>query len=317
VQSRGSDPLAYAAEQAWKHGIVVVAAAGNSGYQRGSSAVGLADPAYDPYVIAVGGYDTMGTASVQDDMLGAYSAATSGCGGCRNPDFVAPGSHLQGLDDPGSYIDQNHPEGAVGDRYFRGSGTSEAAAVTSGVVALILQKYPALTPDQVKAFIAGNGQQIPSASWKVQGGGEISLATLAQQAPQRYTQSFTNAKGLGLLELSRGTDHISMDGIALTGEQDIFGHLFDAAAMATAEAAASSWSGGTWNGSSWSGSSWSGSSWSGSSWSGSSWSGSSWSGSSWSDNSWLGSSWSGSSWSGSSWSGSSWSGGDWAGGGWG
>ena len=45
------DPLAYAAEQAWKHGIVVVAAAGNTGYRRSHSAPGLADPAYDPYVI--------------------------------------------------------------------------------------------------------------------------------------------------------------------------------------------------------------------------------------------------------------------------
>ena len=54
TQAYGVDPLAYAAEQAWKHGIVVVAAAGNTGYQRGNGAPGLADPAYDPYVIAAG-----------------------------------------------------------------------------------------------------------------------------------------------------------------------------------------------------------------------------------------------------------------------
>src|SRR5450759_4808833 len=46
------DPLAYAAEQACKHGILVVTAAGNSGYQKGRSAVGLADPAYDPNLLA-------------------------------------------------------------------------------------------------------------------------------------------------------------------------------------------------------------------------------------------------------------------------
>ena len=34
------DPLAYAVEQAWKAGIVVVAAAGNSGYEKGASAQG-------------------------------------------------------------------------------------------------------------------------------------------------------------------------------------------------------------------------------------------------------------------------------------
>ena len=86
-----------------------------------------------------------------------------------------------------------------------------------------------------------------------------------------------NSTGLGSLELARGQDHLTRDGVMLTGERDIFGKPWNAAAMAAAQAAGSSWSGGTWNGSSWSGSSWSGSSWSGSSWSGSSWSGSSWS----------------------------------------
>ena len=51
---------------------------------------------------------------------------------------------------PNSFVDVNHPEGYVDARYFRGSGTSEATAITSGAVALVLQKYPNLTPDQVK-----------------------------------------------------------------------------------------------------------------------------------------------------------------------
>src|SRR5205085_491219 len=69
TQASGTDPLAYAAEQAWKKGIVVVTAAGNAGYQKGSGAPCLADPAYDPYVIAVGGADSMGTATLQDDTV--------------------------------------------------------------------------------------------------------------------------------------------------------------------------------------------------------------------------------------------------------
>jgi serine protease AprX len=112
--------------------------------------------------------------------------------------------------------------------------------------------------------------------------------------------------GIGSLELSRGTDHLTDDGVILTGEQDIFGHAFDAAAMAVLEAACNSWSGGVWNGNSWSGNSWSGNSWSGNSWSGNSWSGNSWSGNSWSGNSWSGNSWSGNSWSGNSWSTGGW-----------
>ena len=138
TQPYTADPLAFAAEQAWKHGIVVVASAGNSGYQRGHGAPGLADPAYDPYVIAAGGYDTMGTASFHDDVIGSYSASSAGCGSCKNPDLVAPGSHLQGLRVPSSsHVDprpEPHP-GILDGTCMRGSGTSEATATTSGVIA--------------------------------------------------------------------------------------------------------------------------------------------------------------------------------------
>ena len=313
------DPLAFAAEQAWKAGIVVVTAAGNTGI--GS---GLADPAYDPMLISVGAADTMGTASMSDDQPAAFSATAHACRpwNCQPPTLLAPGTHMQGLRDPGSYIDQNNPGAALGDLYFRGSGTSEAAAYVTGAVALLLQKYPNLTPDQVKDMLVASTDRLRGYSRLWQGSGELDLDDLlSARVPSGHRWWDWDPRGRfssgsGSLELSRGTDHLSMNGVVLQGERDIFGHPFNSRAMAALEAADSSWSGGTWNGSIWTGSSWSGSSWSGSSWSGSSWSGSSWSGSSWSDLDWAGSSWSGSSWSGSSWSGSSWSGSSWSGSDW-
>jgi serine protease AprX len=318
AQAAGVDPLAYAVEQAWKHGIVVVGAAGNTGYQRGNGAPGLADPAYNRYVIGVGGSDSMGTQKTNDDRVGAYSASSAGCGSCKNPDFLAPGSHLQGLRVPNSFVDANHPGGMLSDRYFRGSGTSQAAAIASGAVALVLQKYPTMSPDLVKRFFSSNAVKLASFDSQAQGAGEIRLGAMLTKTPQwSYTgQNFAAATGTGSLERSRGSEHLTRDGVVLAGEKDVFGRDFDSAALASAQASGSSWSGGDWNGSSWSGSSWSGSSWSGSSWSGSSWSGSSWSGSSWSGSSWSGRSWSASSWSGSSWSGSAWSGQSWATAGW-
>jgi serine protease AprX len=325
------DPLAYAVEQAWKAGILVVGAAGNSGYQNGASAQGLADPAYDPEILAVGAADTMGTADSTDDQVGSYSATAASCSkSCRGPDVIAPGSHMQGLRVPGSYIDQNNPAGVLSDLYFRGSGTSEATAFVSGAAADLLQRYPELSPDQAKAMLITSCDKLRSYNWREQGCGELDLNKLlkAPVAPDLTAKQYLSrwgvkalSTGVGSLEASRGTDHLSNGGAVLQGEQDIFGKPFDSAAMAALEAAGHSWSGGTWNGSVWSGSSWSGSSWSGnvwggSSWSGSSWSSSSWSGSSWSGSSWSGSSWSGSSWSGSSWSGSSWSGSSWSGGSW-
>ena len=317
LQDPSTDPLAYAAEQAWKRGIVVVAAGGNYGFQTQRNAPALADPAYDSSLFAVGSIDTMGTAALSDDQVPSFSPWPKR-GATRGVDVVAPGVHLQGLRVPNSFIDVNHPEGYLDDRYFRGSGTSQSAAIVSGAAALVLQKYPNATPDQVKQLLMSSATYLSSQKSQAQGGGDLNLTAALTTPLQNATAAAFDDKGSGSLEQSRGSDHLSApDGSVLTGEQDIFGKPFDSAAMAALEALASSWSGGMWNASSWSGSSWSSLNWLASSWSASSWSASSWSASSWSANSWSGSSWSASSWSGSSWSGSSWSGAGWQGATWG
>jgi serine protease AprX len=305
-QSYVLDPLAYAAEQAWLHGIVVVVAAGN----QGNYSNGLDDPAIDPYVIAVGASDTENTTWVRYHQPASF---TSGGDGTRNPDLSAPGVHIVSLRDPGSFIDnQFSATAAVGSRFFLGSGTSQAAAVVSGAAALLLSQRPWLTPDQVKALLDSHPHSMNGRS-SAKGSGELNLAAVLNAPTPDAAQTWSNSNGTGSLEASRGSHHVvDPYGNALAGEQDIFGHAVDKRALAAAETNATAWNRGTFNGSSWSGSSWSGSSWSGSSWSGASWSGSSWSGSSWSGSSWSGASWSGSSWSGASWSGASWSGSSWS-----
>jgi serine protease AprX len=321
AQPFGVDPLAYAAEQAWKAGIVVVASAGNDGRSltKPTKGTGLADPAYDPRIIAVGAADTKGTLTTSDDAVASFSSgqgATSSTS--RKPDVLAPGVHVASLRDPGSFIDQNAGAlGVINDRLMRGSGSSQATAVVSGAAALIISQHPNATPNQVKQLLMSTADSVSGGS-AFTGQGEVNLATALPKDLTTNAGPDVTATGTGTIQGARGTNVLTdpSTGISLTGEQDIFGHAVDSAALAAAEATGSSWSDGMWNGSSWSGSSWSGSSWSGSSWSGSSWSGSSWSGSSWSGSSWSGSSWSGSSWSGSSWSGSSWSGSSWSGSSW-
>ena len=312
LQSPTFDPLSFAVERAWRAGIVVVAAAGNTGYQRGRGAPGLADPAYNPYVIGVGAYDSMGTADWHDDIVAPFSASSTGQGGAKNPDFVAPGAHLQGLRVPGSYIDLAHPDARIGDRFFRGSGTSEAAAVTSGVVALLLQKHPSLSPDSVKRLITGTAQKVAAYDSQAQGAGEINLAKIAVTSPSLAVQTWLPSTGLGSIEGSRGSDHVSRNGVVLQGERDIFGVNLSATNLANLESAGNTWSGGTWNGNTWTGNTWSGNTWSGNTWSGSGWDGNTWSGNTWSGNTWSGNTWSGNTWSGSSWSGNTWSGNTWA-----
>ena len=307
TQAYTVDPLAFAVEQAWKEGIVVVAAGGNSGFQTSHGAPALADPAYDREIIAVGASDSMGTATLDDDRVPGFSASAK-ARSTRAPDFVAPGVHLQGLVVGNSYIDTKIAGKVVlGDRFMRGSGTSEAAAITSGAVALILDKYPNATPNQVKKLLKITAYDLPNTKATRMGSGELDLGqALSSPLPAYAGQYWPDATGTGSLERARGTDHLTRGGVVLEGEQDIFGMPFDADAMANLEADGNSWSGRTWNGSVWIGE-WSGNSWSGNSWSSSSWSGNSWSGNSWSGNSWSGSSWSGKSWSGNSWSGNSWS----------
>jgi serine protease AprX len=311
IQDSRVDPLAYAAEQAWKAGIVVVAAGGNYGFQNHmNNAPALADPAIDRYVLAIGASDSMGTFAPADDQVPAFSPWPKR-GATRGVNLVAPGTHIQGLRVPNSYLDANHPEGVLGTRYFRGSGTSESAAMVSGAAALIMQKHPGASPDQVKMLLTSTGLDLNAKSQAI-GGGELQLAAALLAPLPGSTQTWPSSTGTGSLDLARGSDRLSRDGVDLTGERDIFGQAFDSADMASQEAKHQSWSGGTWNGNSWSGNSWSGNSWSGNSWSGNSWSGNSWSGSSWSANTWTGNSWSGNSWSGNSWSGNSWSGNSWS-----
>jgi serine protease AprX len=312
----GVDPLAFAVEQAWDAGIVVVAAAGNSGFQAKGSSPALANPAYDKRIIAVGASDSMGTAKMSDDTVPDFSAAAK-TGSARAPDFVAPGAHLQGLRVPGSYIDNHEAKTVLDGRFMRGSGTSEAAAIASGAVALILDKYPNATPDQVKRLLKTTAYDMPlEGRTGTMGSGELRLDAALSAALPAFVQTIAPAVGGGSIEEARGSDHLTRDGVVLKGEHDIFGKWLDADTHAILEAGRNAWTGGTWNGNVLTGNSWSGNSWSGSSWSGNSWSGNSWSGSSWSGNSWSGSSWSGSSWSGSSWSGSSWSGSSWSTAGW-
>ncbi len=294
------DPLAFAAEQAWKHGLVVVTAAGNNGFARSGS---MTSPAYDPYVLAVGATSTNGTLALGDDDVASFSSS----GKSRNPDLVAPGTSIVSLRVPGSYVDDEYSStGYVSPTLFRGSGTSQAAAVVAGAAALILDQRPAITPDQVKKILKDTAFSLTGTRPDMQGNGTLNLVSALTFKTPRWTNTAASSTGTGQLEDARGSLHVTNGGIELEGEQDIFGKPFDSAAIAELEASASSWSGGWWNGSEWAGSSWSGSSWSGSSWSTSLWSSSSWSGSSWSSSSWSSSSWSSSSWSSSSWSSAYW-----------
>jgi len=303
VQDYRVDPLAYAAEVAWRKGIVVVVSGGNAGF--GSAK--LNNPAYDPYVIAVGANDPKGTISPADDEVPAWSSAGDGL---RNPDLVAPGKSIVSLRVPGSGIDTMAPGGRVGNsRFFRGSGTSQAAAVVSGAVALLLDQRPWLKPDQVKAILTDTAARVPNAADRAEGAGMLDLRVaqrLRTPSLEDVTQTWEPSTGTGSLNAARGSQILENEGVRLDGETDIFGQPWDGGSWSDAMWNGSAWTGGNWNGSAWTGSAWTGSAWTGSAWTGSAWTGSAWTGSAWTGSAWTGSAWTGSAWTGSAWSSVGW-----------
>ncbi len=239
------DPLDAAVEALWNAGIVVVVSAGNSG----STAAGvLFAPANDPFVITVGAVNDHGTVSPSDDTLDPFSSygtlpvsTTTGLTtAIKKPDLVAPGTNLVSLmANQNSILATAHPDHVLNHFYFRMSGTSMAAPVVAGVVALLLQASPSLTPNQVKYRLMATAQPLASPSGV--GAGEVNAA-----AAVAYTSATSANQDLAM------------------------------AASLQAGNPAATWGSSSWGSSSWGSSSWGSSSWGSSSWGSSSWGSSSW-----------------------------------------
>jgi serine protease AprX len=317
------DPLSFAVQQAWDKGIVVVVAAGNDGL----GAQTMTMPAVNPDVIAVGAADSKGTETRTDDIVADF---TNRGNASRHPDVLASGRSVVSLRDPGSYIDRTYPDAKLtpaadpAQRFFRGSGTSQAAALVSGTVALLLQQRPNLRPDQVKQLLMSTASPVAGVPDIASGSGQINIAAAARTTTQlNFKQANPASTGLGTLQAARGGAYVydSTNGVVLTGETDIFGKPWDAAAWTRDSRTQNSWKNGTFNGSVWTGSalgavqygeeSWSATVWTGRSWAGANWAGRSWAGALWTGRSWASQTWSGAVWSGRSWAAAGWTGEPW------
>lgn len=323
-QNYQQDPLAAAAENAWKHGIVVVASAGNSGTATGR----LTDPAIDPYVISVGAADSGdridGWAANHTTVASFSNVASTG----RHVDLVAPGTSIVSLRDPNSYIDQNFPNAAVaGDvskALFRGSGTSQAAAVVSGAVALLMQAFPSLTPDQVKYALTSTADAVAGSTAAAAGAGAIDLGRAfgactsmaggdsgAAAMSAAAVQAFPISTGQGSLDAARGGSvELDADGQPITGEVDVQGEPWDPARWWQASSTLTAWNGGQWLGETWTGDGWqttgadgtSPARWWSARWSSARWSDANWDSARWSSANWWMARWSSADWWTARWS---------------
>src|SRR5207249_4380103 len=161
-ESYWTDPLTLAAKRVVDAGVVVVAAAGNIGRNSAGAEQygGITAPGNAPWVLTVGASSSMGTAQRDDDSVAGFSSrGPTFIDWGAKPDLLAPGTGIVSLADPASQFYTTKAAflvpGQTGTSYvpyLSLSGTSMAAPVVAGTVALMVQANPALTPNMVKAI---------------------------------------------------------------------------------------------------------------------------------------------------------------------
>ena len=208
-ESYQNSPLDAAVEILWFNGIVVVVSAGNNGTADGPSTV--YPPANDPFVITVGALEDGGTVPTDDDFVGDFSAYGTTEDGFAKPDLIAPGRNIVSLL-PGTDVTayQNHPKHHVDDFYFRMSGTSMAAPVVTGTIALLLQENPNLTPDQVKYRLKATANQ----NWAGYDAAKAGSGVVdAYAAVYGTTTDYANQGIVPSYMLSTGDDAVNFDSV--------------------------------------------------------------------------------------------------------
>jgi subtilisin family serine protease len=182
-ESYWTDPFTLAAKRLVDAGITVVTAAGNLGRNADGETQygGITAPGNAPWVLTVGASSTNGSTRRDDDTMASFSSrGPTFLDWSAKPDLVAPGYGTISLSDPlgvfytskaqyllpGTMVTGNLP-------YLSLSGTSMAAPVVSGTIALMLQANPSLTPNAVKAILQYTAQEYPNVDALTQGAGFV------------------------------------------------------------------------------------------------------------------------------------------------
>lgn len=169
TESYWTDPLALASKQVVDAGVVVVAAAGNLGINpiTGVTQYGaITAPGNAPWVLTVGADSDMGTITRADDTMASYSSrGPTAIDYGAKPDVVAPGTGIVSLAAAGSTMYTSYPQFLLAGAlltahkpYLSLTGTSMAAPMVTGTIALMMQANPGLTPNLAKAIVEYTAQ---------------------------------------------------------------------------------------------------------------------------------------------------------------
>ena len=125
-----------AVERLWKEGLVVVAAAGNNGPERGTITV----PGCARSIITVGSYDFEGSLNKKSGKIYNYSGRgpTSSC--IIKPEILCPGKNIVSL--------KSNSSG-----YIAKSGTSMSAPVCTGILSLFVAENSYISNKELKKIL--------------------------------------------------------------------------------------------------------------------------------------------------------------------
>ena len=140
----GSDALSLFCDAAVQQGVVVCVAAGNAG----PLAQTVGAPGCARQVITVG-------ASTDADGVAEFSARGPTADARIKPDLLFPGTLITSTRARGTTMGASQ-----GELYTEASGSSMATAHASGVVALLLEADPNLTPAEVKAHLLAGAKDL-------------------------------------------------------------------------------------------------------------------------------------------------------------
>ena len=261
-----SDLMATAAEILNFAGVAVVVSAGNTGPLAGT----ITTPGTDPYVITVGALDDNGTPLRTDDLMATFSSrGRTPFENLAKPDLVAPGRKLISLRAPGSELDVLFPDrqvtvlGSASADYYRLSGTSMAAPVVAGTIALMFERNPNLTTAQVKSRLKSSATPLSFGTAYDRGAGLVNAygaTSSASVEKERGAGRVSDAFAKDMRRFIQGQQFVWRD-LAYNGGVDSGGTTWEGVTWENVRWDAVTWENVTWEGFTWEGVTWEGVTW--------------------------------------------------------
>ena len=163
-------------------------------------------------MLTIGAWSHNGTVNRNDDSMAVFSSrGPSFIDYTAKPDLVAPGVGIESLADATSTLFAAHPTARLWGTldtatqpYLSLTGTSMAAPVVTGTVALMMQANPALTPNLVKAILQYTAEHKSRYDDLTQGAGFLNARGAVQLA-----KSFANGADSSVADPTAWNKHIN------------------------------------------------------------------------------------------------------------